>query len=231
MNPNDNGTGNVQLTPSPSVGVVIPHYNQQHLLPQLLESLRSQEMASRIVVIDDCSTLPVEAPTADRVFRFTSHSGVQAARNAGRHLLNWEGLRYILFSDADIVWLPGALKLLVTALDACPSDVAYAYCDYQREGLLRETYKAGPFDPDRLRSNSFISTMSLIRASHLPEPAFVEDEERLQDWSLWLRLLNLGYVGTYVPRVLFRAIYEEGCISSRANFDCWKQEIQRRYVS
>ena len=111
-------------------------------------------------------------------------------------------------------------------------DVGYIYCNYEAKGYLKNVHHATPFDADRLRKNNFASTMSIIKAEAVPEPPFIEDEDRLQDWSLWLRLLNAGYRGVYIPIVGFIAHYNEASISSRGYDDYlyWKQIIRKRYV-
>ena len=49
----------------------------------------------------------------------------------------------------------------------------------------------------------YIHTTSLIRREALPEKPFDENLKRLQDWNLYLTLLEAGYGGAFVPEVLF----------------------------
>jgi glycosyltransferase involved in cell wall biosynthesis len=224
------------------LGIVVPHYNQQEYLSRSIQSLKSQDVDCVIAVIDDASLKP---PTWDEVFlgedstlhrRYIVNSvnlGVQYCRNSGySFLLGFCDPQYLLFSDADVIWEPGILKRMLDILDGAEDDVAYVYCNYEAKGHLNNVHYAVPFDADQLRKRNFASTMSVVRSDALPDPPFIEDEGRLQDWSLWLRLLNAGYRGAYLPMVGFTAYYTEASISSRGydDFLYWKQIIRKRYV-
>jgi len=112
------------------------------------------------------------------------------------------------------------------------SKVAYSYGNYDRIGSVTGTWTAGEFNEKRLKEVNFISTMSMVYTKTLPAPPFVEDEDRLQDWSLWLRMLQNGRVGAYVPKTLFSAFYDDDCISVRdtADYYHWSNLIRSRYV-
>ncbi len=121
------------------------------------------------------------------------------ARNRGAESAT---VPYLLFSDDDIQWEPDALERLRDALIAHP-DASYSYGAYTI-GSWQQCNRE--FDPGRLRRANFISTMSLIRHDHFP--GFDESIERLQDWDLWLTMLEHGNVGVYCGKTIFRT--EEG---------------------
>ena len=182
------------------VGVVVTYHDQPETILECLCSLSLQGRA-HIVLVDDGSAQPLPWGAAEiphGYHRLERNRGVQFARNLGRAKL--PSLPYTLFCDGDVGWRGGALDRLVSALEAAGPSVGYAYSDYRRAGALNEVHRAGWFSARRLREDNFISTMSLCRTEALPSPAFVEDEERFQDWSLWLRMLNAGWRGTWVPR-------------------------------
>ncbi len=104
----------------------------------------------------------------------------------------------ILFSDDDIRWEPDALAVLIHALEGAPA-ASFAYGGYENG---ERTQCDRPFDADRLRRGNYISTMSLIRREHFP--GFDETVERLQDWSLWLTMIDQGRVGVYCGSLIFR---------------------------
>lgn len=126
--------------------------------------------------------------------------GANWARNRG-----WEKARgeYLLFSDCDIRWVPWALSTLLDALHRDPL-ASYAYCGFRWEnpdGSAR-IVGLGPFTPEQVRQTSCFSTMSLFRAKDFP--GFDESLRRLQDWDLYLTLLERdGRLGACVPAVLF----------------------------
>ncbi len=226
------------------VGVVIPYYNKTRLLAECLLSLEGQHDLCQVVIVDDGSDAPVVPPIFNtcpvKILRlWEKHHGhpPQRARNYG-----WWWLRtqhrlcnLIVFSDQDVTWKKRAFLHMHEALEMAhnvDSKVAYVYGDYERVGTVTGTWSAGEFDPKRLVQVNFISTMSMVYTKTLPAPPFVEDEGRLQDWSLWLRMLRNGRIGAYVPKPLFSAFYDDDCISVRdeADYYHWSNLIRSRYV-
>jgi hypothetical protein len=100
------------------------------------------------------------------------------------------------------------LATLLAALQGTP-EASYAYCSF-RYGL--KTFRLWPFDGDRLRQMNYIHTSSLIRRADFP--GFDESIRKLQDWDLWLTMLESGRCGVWVPQVLFTAIPHKGGIST-----------------
>ena len=215
------------------IGVVVTYHNQATTIERCLQSLR-QSKDLYVVVIDDGSEHlpPIElSHLADEIICFPKSRGVQEARNYGFERIRSRDLPYVLFTDGDIEWMPGVLNILRSTLEAAPN-AAYAYCDYHRRGSFYETWRAGGFSDDRLRKESFISTMSLCRTGLLPKIPFDPVIERFQDWDLWLRLLSKGHRGVYVPQILFTAFYADGDTSLKGRDHCqkWKQEVLRKHV-
>jgi hypothetical protein len=138
----------------------------------------------------------------------------------------------MVFSDGDVVWMDGAFEVMLSTLKKAPANVAYAYGYYSRTGELSGVYPSHEFNAKLLTRHNYISTMSLIKTGLLPDPPFVEDEERLQDWSLWLRLLSNGYEGALVKQVLFESHFERGDVSLRGldDYSKWQKLIRARYV-
>lgn len=116
-------------------------------------------------------------------------------RNAGFERSRGE---FVLFSDDDIDWRSTALYRLHYWLSTS-SDCAYSYGPYLMDGRI---HCLRVFDPAILRRVNYISTMSLIRREHFP--GFDPDVRRLQDWDLWLTLLEQGHHGVFCgPEPLF----------------------------
>ncbi len=113
-----------------------------------------------------------------------------------------EGLRkvstpYVLFSDNDIIWENDAIEKMVDCLDNNP-DVSIAYGSYEMEGKISSDRE---WDEDRLRKSNYISTMSMVRTDH--HPGFDETIERLQDWDIWLTMLEQKKIGMNVKSLIF----------------------------
>jgi hypothetical protein len=75
---------------------------------------------------------------------------------------------------------------------------AYGYCSFS---FGWKKFKLWPFDADKLKHMPYIHTTSLMRRSIFP--GFDESIKRLQDWDLWLTLLEQGHSGIWLRQYLF----------------------------
>ncbi len=127
----------------PAVTAVVPARNEAALLPAVLPSLLGQDYpgALTVLLVDDCST-DGTAGAAREVARQLSRPGRDLRVVAGQPLPDgWAGKvwamsqglaaagdggarpGYILFTDADIAWQPGALRALVSSAEAGDRDL------------------------------------------------------------------------------------------------------------
>lgn len=191
------------------ISVIIPVYEMARKITATLESLIGQSIASEleVIVVNDGSTDNIEEvfqkflvayPHLTQSFKFINQTnkGAPAARNRG--LVEATG-DYLFFCDADAMLVPTALEKLRTCLLAHP-EVSYAYPSFMWGGKL---FKIGEFSSERLRSGPMIHTMALIRRGAMTEKGWDESIRKLQDWDLWLTLLDEGKAGIWVDEVLF----------------------------
>ena len=110
---------------------------------------------------------------------------------------------------------------MVRALEKHP-EASYAYSSFK---FGWKKFKLWPFDAEKLREIPYIHTTSLIRYSAIvglspkearakPLGPFDESIKRLQDWDLWLTMLEQGHIGIWIPEVLFHVISTKGTMSS-----------------
>jgi len=102
---------------------------------------------------------------------------------------------------------PDTLEKMVHILEQHP-EASYAYSSFK---FGWKTFKLWPFNAERLRRMPYIHTTSLIRHEHFPK--FDESVKRLQDWDLWLTMLEQGHTGAWIPEVLFQIINTKGTMS------------------
>ncbi|OGG43102.1 hypothetical protein A2841_03855 [Candidatus Kaiserbacteria bacterium RIFCSPHIGHO2_01_FULL_48_10] len=182
------------------VSVIIPTYQHADELPGCLESLFSQTISpSEIIVVNDGSTdhtKEILQPYEARGVRVINqqNQGAPSARNRGFDTSTGE---FVLFCDADVVLRPDALEKMLQTLEAHPK-TSYAYSSFQ---FGFKTFTLWPFDAEKLRRMPYIHTSSLIRREYFPR--FDESLKRLQDWDLFLTLLEQGHEGVWVPEILF----------------------------
>ena len=217
---------------SADIGVVITTHNYGHYLAACLESVLSQTLLPRqVLVVDDAS----EDNAADVVASF---SGVQYCRvdfRNGNRARNFGFLKvstsYVAFFDADNVMMPRFLYVLYGALQEVPRAV-YAYGDriVFADGDLQQGERevSGPFDVRRLRAGNYIDLAALIRADRFP--GFDPAVRRYQDWDLWLNIaLKQGGIGHYVPETLYYYRVHAQSVSQREDRDRAMWRIRRKY--
>jgi hypothetical protein len=204
----------------------MPAYNSADTLEEALRSVLDQTHTNiEVLLVDDGSTdgtvaLFRESGLASRVRLLSQeHRGAPAARNTGRAEARGE---FLLFVDSDDVLRPTLIERYVDALRAHP-DAAYAYCDFAIRLLdptfRGDTFISREFDSELLRHTNYIDAVSLVRTSACPDwdPAL----RSLQDWDLWLTMLDRGHSGVHIPEVLFETIDRKDSITrkfSRENY-------------
>ena len=214
------------------IGVVITTHNYGHYLAACLESVLSQTLLPRqVVVVDDAS----EDNAADVVASFSDVAYCRVNFRNGNRARNFGFLKvstpYVAFFDADNVMMPRFLEVLYEALQAVPH-ATYAYGDrivFADGDLQRgEREVSGPFDVRRLRAGNYIDLAALIRSDKFP--GFDPAVRRYQDWDLWLNIaLKQGGIGQYVPEPLFYYRMHPHSVSQREDRDRAMWRIRRKY--
>jgi len=189
------------------ISIIIPVYNQAKTIVKTLASIERQNFQDyEVIIVNDGSKDGVEKIFTDYykklvtnnhyLFINQTNQGAPAARNRG-----WQEARgeYLFFCDADATLHPEALQTLLAYLEANPG-VSYAYSSFK---WGRKLFKLGDYDPDKLQKMPYIHTMSLIRRVDFPTTGWDENIKKLQDWDLWLTMLEQGRIGLWVPQVLF----------------------------
>ncbi|HKR02222.1 MAG TPA: glycosyltransferase [Pyrinomonadaceae bacterium] len=183
------------------ISVVIPTYNQAHVLPRAVESVWAQGVPDlEIIVVDDCSTDETQSVLDSlsqkgelRHLRLEQNSGPAAARNRGIRESRGE---WVAFLDADDYWMPGKLCAQLRVLEeGAQTPLDFAYCGVvavDKEGKVAAIYPAPPvedFMDDLLWGNQIATPTMIVRRSLL-EKTGLFDEALLvgEDWDLWLRI-------------------------------------------
>lgn len=183
----------------PLISVVIPTYQHAASLPKCLASVFAQTYQPlEIIVVDDGSTdntQEVLASYADRIVSIRQdNAGSNPARNRGLREAKGE---YVIFCDADVTMSPNMLETMFEALAKHP-EASYAYSGFW---FGWKHFKGIVFEADELRRLNFVHTSSLVRRADFP--GFDDGIRRLQDWDVWLTMLEKGKVGVLVPETLF----------------------------
>ncbi len=214
------------------IGVVITTHNYGHYLAACLESVLSQTLLPRqVLVVDDAS----EDNAADVVASFSDVQYCRVDFRNGNRARNFGFLKvstpYVAFFDADNVMMPRFLYVLYSALQEVPR-AAFAYGDrivFADDDVQQgEREVSGPFDVRRLRVGNYIDLAALIRADRFP--GFDPAVRRYQDWDLWLNIaLIQGGIGQYVPEALYYYRVHPHSVSQREDRDRAMWGIRRKY--
>ncbi len=186
------------------ISIIIPIYNQANKLSQCLDSILKQTYNNyEIIIVNDGSTDNINKVLNKYKPIFTyklsyfeqENKGANVARNRGAKIAKGE---YLLFCDADIIMKPEMLKTMLDALKNNPN-ASYAYSSFK---FGRKIFKLWPFDAGKLKQMPYIHTTSLIRKEHFF--SFDGKIKRLQDWDLWLTMLEQGHTGIWIDQTLFK---------------------------
>lgn len=199
------------------ISIIIPVYNQAQKLLKTLAGIAAQTYTDyEVIIVNDGSKDGVEAIfaayykklTANNQYLFINQSnqGAPAARNHGYQEAHGE---YLFFCDADAVLKPEALDIMLGVLENNPG-ASYSYPSFY---WGRKLFKVGEFDADKLRQAPYIHTMALIRRADFPASGWDINIKKLQDWDLWLTMLEQGKIGRWVGQILF-TVAPGGTISS-----------------
>lgn len=199
------------------ISIIIPVYNGAMTIVKTLESINKQTNQDfEVIIVNDGSIDDVDNVCAryfkkiksDKNYLFINQSnlGAPAARNRG--FAEAKG-NYLFFCDDDAVLHPQALEIMLTTLEN-HSEASYSYSSFM---WGKKLFKLNAFDPDKLRHMPYIHTMALIRRVDFPSDGWDVNIKKLQDWDLWLTMLDNGKIGVFIPQILF-TVSPGGIISS-----------------
>ena len=150
------------------VSVVIPCYNAEQYLEQAIQSAEAQSYPNiEIICIDDGSVdrtlellerLQRKSGRSMKVIR-QSNRGVSAARNAGIRLAEGD---YIAFLDADDMYSPKFIEILVDAAERTGADAACCRWTYDAQ-----SYASAPESKGELQKITICIKMKHLLFSHI----------------------------------------------------------------
>lgn len=189
------------------ISIIIPVYNQTKELDKCLASIRKQTYSNyEIIIVNDRSTQKMSHVIKKYMqafgYKFSlinnqSNHGAPYSRNKGFRKSHGE---FLLFCDADVILKPEMLEVMYTTLKS-NLEASYTYSSH-RYGAKK--FACFQFSAERLKQGPYIHSTSLIRREHLPPEGWDENIKRLQDWDLWLTMLEQGNKGVWINKILFR---------------------------
>jgi glycosyltransferase involved in cell wall biosynthesis len=206
-------------TGNPLVTMIVLSYNQSAFLPQTLESVKAQTyQPTELIIVDDCSP----DGSVATIERWLNQNGVQCTfirhqKNQGICKALNDALavatgKYISMVGSDDVWLPAKIAQQVEIMESQPDHVGVLYSDaFQMDehghalpDMFIAAHRKLPEMPqgqilDVLLEGNFIPAMTtLIRRSCYDQVGLYDENLRLEDWDMWLRLAR-HYSFLYSP--------------------------------
>jgi len=197
------------------ISIIIPIHNQADKIESCLKSILNQSFKDwELIVVDDGSEDNIKEIIQNNInlfpkdrFLFFSkqNEGSNPTRNFGFDKSKGD---YVIFCDADIIMKENMLEKMIKTLEENPQ-ASFVFSSFM---YGKKLFRLFPYDRERLRTMPYIHTTSLIRRSDFP--GFDPKTKRLQDWDLWLTLLEKNKTGVWIDEVLFLAQLGGGHFSS-----------------
>jgi glycosyltransferase involved in cell wall biosynthesis len=238
------------------LSVVIPTKNRCKLLARAISSIKDQDWSNiEIIIVDDASTdetkqyLDAISKTDDTIKYIRNESSVGGAKARNQAISSAMGF-YIAFLDDDDVWLPNKAKKQIEMLQS-DSGLSAVTCDFKiiYSGFPFTRVKKIPmnFAKSDIYASNFLGGASMCltyRQLILNANGFNEELLSCQDWDLWLKLAQLGEIGSVRDILVYYYNHKEERISSklknvysgRTNIyftyrDCMTDFIRKRNVA
>ena len=198
------------------VTIVVSSYQQAGSLGEAVRSAQSQSASCRVVCVDDGSTdgsAEVARGLGMDVVEL-EHGGALAAFRAGADLVTTD---FFLILAGDDALEPTYVEATRRAMD--DPRVGFAYTGVRYVGARAGVQRARLFDRRRLLRGNYAHGSSLMRTAAYRavggfDPAFART---LEDWALWVAMVDAGWIGAAVPEPLLRyTIHEASTRNARA---------------
>ena len=193
----------MKLDQNPLISVIIPTFNAGRFLPDAIASIREQSHEPlEILLVDDGSTdetkgLAEQWPDV-RYLRQTNQ-GAAAARNAGIHAARGSLLAFL---DADDVWTPDHLRILLPHLLAEPK-LQFVWGTTHFVRMSEEQGKIQVSPPVRESASLFGVGSGVFRKSAFEEVGLFNVELRIGEDTDWLGRARLAQVAQkHIPQTV-----------------------------
>jgi glycosyltransferase involved in cell wall biosynthesis len=220
----------------PLVSVVVPIYNYGVQFEKTLGSIfESTYKNLEIIIVDDGSDneyvkLKLESLEGHPNIKIIrqSNSGPSSARNNGINNSNGE---FILPLDADDMIYPDYIQNCVNILRN-NKNISPVYCDTHHIGQIQGIEQRPEWSMERLIQGPFIVNCSMFHKKAFDESnGYDENLKGWEDYDLWIRMGQKGYIGKRIPKPLFIYFHHEsdGTVSTSANQN--QQELYNKIIN
>lgn len=187
------------------VTIVICTYNDSQYLSRAIESSLIQCVDKEIIIVDDCSTIPIIIEAMElinsneiKLIRHTENRGLSAARNTG---IAASSNDLIIPLDSDDFFFPRSLSGL---LEMASPEFDIFYGLMTSSGRVVRPY-TGSINRDVLLKGNPIFSSSLFRKTVWEKIGGykVRPGPHYEDWNFWCRCYISGFKFKFVPALVY----------------------------
>jgi len=190
----------------PAVSVILPAYNCEKFIGKAIESVLQQTFTDfELIIINDGSTdntEPVVHTFNDQRIVYLKNSSNHGLIYSLNKAITHVNGKYIARMDSDDICLPGRLAKQKTFLDqngnitVVASTIEFINEQEEKTGswkLDRQTITPAQIKRAILQQNCIAHPTVMMRTEIIKKLKYKEYQKNIEDYDLWLRLLNRGY--------------------------------------
>lgn len=208
---------------NPLVSIIIPTFNSEKFIPEVIKSIQNQTYTNwEMIIVDDCSsdkTVSIISNFAQfdiriKLFVLEKNSGTGVARN--KALSEAKG-RFISFLDSDDLWKPKKLEKQIDFLlkNKLPFTFSFYECiDEEGKPLGKIVEAPRNLTYRQLFFCNYIGNLTGIYDVDYFGKIDISSIRKRQDWMLWLSILKKVKTAQPVPESLAYYRIRENSISS-----------------
>lgn len=225
--------------PAPAISVVLPVYNGEKHLSEAIDSILAQTFSDfELIIIDDGSTdgslrILQEYQKLDPRIRLVTRENRNLATTLNESLDMARG-KWVARMDQDDIALPQRFDRQLEWLEKTHADMTGSWVKFFGSWDHR-TWRGYQTDAaikiDMLFKSPFVHPSVMMRTALLRQLKYDKKSEKAEDYDLWVRAAQAGWVMTNVPEVLLLYRQHASQISTKSSI--WQQnictQVQKRY--
>ncbi len=219
----------------PKLSVVMPHWNQQHLIKNAIESILNQTFQDwELIIVDDGSsdfTLPhIVKEFDDNRIKLLEipHQGLVTARNFGIEMAK---APIIVTQDSDDLSMPDRLEKIYNNMKGFDVLIHSAYSNWwndKNQCIHREYIRALPVDKERLKKEQYLPGWPAFRKELWLKKPFRYETEYAYDWMMHIDWVFSGAKYKVLDEGLYEYVRHQGSISHQFEKDGRRQKSMEK---
>jgi glycosyltransferase involved in cell wall biosynthesis len=192
----------------PLVSILITCFNKEPYIQETIDSALAQTYENiEIIIVNDGSTdnsaRVIDQNTDPRIKKI--HSGNQGVARARNTAASLSGGEIILPLDGDDILMPEYTAKAVEIMEQNPL-AGIVYCQAEKFGNEMGRWQLEPYSFERILLTNMIHVSAFIRKKDFEKtPGWNPNMKfSLEDWDLYLSLIEQGVQVFMIPEVLFR---------------------------